>query len=199
VLDAIAAARRAGALDDRGGFRQAHPAVTGLPAGPATILAPSGSTSHGREIALTRADVGEIQLAKAAIRAGTELLLSAADTQAAEIDEVIIAGAFGTYLDIDSAVTVGMLPSLAPERYRQVGNAAGLGAQQMLVSRTSREKASRISQLAQYVELTTHPGFADAFAEQLMFPPVPSASATPEPEHPGLHAAHNKFRGRRFR
>ena len=118
---------------------------------------------------LTRTDVGEIQLAKAAIRAGIELLLAAAGIDADALDEVVVAGAFGTYLDVASAVAAGMLPRLPTERYRQVGNAAGLGAQQLLVSRQRRALAGEIARRVRYVELTTHPEFADTFAQELAF------------------------------
>jgi uncharacterized 2Fe-2S/4Fe-4S cluster protein (DUF4445 family) len=169
ILDAVAAALAAGVVDERGGLCRGHPLVTRPPGGPVLTLVPSCLTAHGRDIVLTRADVGEIQLAKAAIRAGVELLLLAAGTPAEAIEEVVIAGAFGTYLDIDSAIAIGMLPRLPRERYRQVGNAAGQGAQQLLVSRRTRQEADEIARKANYVELTTHPGFADTFAGQLTF------------------------------
>ena len=62
-----------------------------------------------------------------------------------------------------------MLPRLPPERYRQIGNAAGLGARQLLVSRQRRALADEIARRVRYVELTTHPDFADAFAQELTF------------------------------
>jgi len=169
ILDAVAAALAAGAVDERGHFGLSHPLVTRSAQGPAARIVPASQAGHGRDILLTRRDVGEVQLAKAAIRAGTEILLAAAGAQIATIDEVVVAGAFGTYLDITSAIAVGLLPGIPAQRYRQVGNAAGQGAQQMLLDRKSRAKAGEIAQRAQYVELTTHPDFAGAFADQLMF------------------------------
>ncbi|MGC8626741.1 MAG: ASKHA domain-containing protein, partial [Acidimicrobiales bacterium] len=170
ILDALAAALDAGAVDERGHFQLSHPLVTRSAQGPAAMIVPASQSGHGRDILLTRRDAGEVQLAKAAIRAGTEILLATAGAQVGSIDEVVVAGAFGTYLDIASAIAVGLLPDVPAQRYRQVGNAAGQGAQQMLLDRKSRAKASEIAQRAQYVELTTHPGFAGAFADQLMFP-----------------------------
>jgi uncharacterized 2Fe-2S/4Fe-4S cluster protein (DUF4445 family) len=124
---------------------------------------------------ITRNDVGEIQLAKAAIRAGIELLLGAAGARPQDLDEVIIAAAFGTYLDSDGAIAVGMSPKLRRARYRQVGNAAGQGAQRLLISRQSRQTAA-LAQRARYIELTTHPGFAYEFADQLTLGPSPTVS-----------------------
>jgi uncharacterized 2Fe-2S/4Fe-4S cluster protein (DUF4445 family) len=169
ILDAVVATLRAGIVDGRGGFSRTHPLVTRSSEGPACLLVPATLAAHGRDILLTRTDIGEIQLAKAAIRAGIELLLAAAGIGADALDEVIIAGAFGTYLSVASAIAVGMLPRLPPERYRQVGNAAGQGARQLLVSRRWREKADDIARRVCYVELTTHPDFADTFTQELAF------------------------------
>ncbi len=169
ILDAVAAALAAGIVDERGRLSRTHPLVTRSGGEPACILVPAGQTAHGRDIVLARSDIGEIQLAKAAIRAGVDLLLAAAGVDVAALDEVVIAGAFGTYLDITSAVAAGMLPRLPPERYRQIGNAAGLGARQLLVSRQRRAMADQIARRVTYVELTTHPDFADTFAQELTF------------------------------
>jgi uncharacterized 2Fe-2S/4Fe-4S cluster protein (DUF4445 family) len=177
ILDAVAAALRAGAVRERGGLLRGHPLVGEADGVRACVLVPGSLTAHGRDIALTREDVGEVQLAKAAIRAGTELLLSAAGIAADDLEEVVIAGAFGTYLDPDSAVAIGMLPSLPRHCYRQVGNAAGQGAQQLLISRSRRREAAAVAKRAQYIELTTHQGFANAFADQLSFGQGPASPA----------------------
>lgn len=170
ILDAVAAALAAGAIDGRGRLRRSHPLVDLSAQGAVATIVPAAQSGHGHEIVLTRRDVGEVQLAKAAIRAGIETALAAAGTQADALDEVVVAGAFGTYLDVGSAVAVGLLPDLPAGRYRQVGNAAGQGAQQMLVNLESRAKAEQVARRARYIELTTHPGFSGTFADQLMFP-----------------------------
>ena len=89
---------------------------------------------------VTRQDVSEIQLAKGAIRSGIEILLEEGGIPAETVDDWIIAGAFGTYLDLGSALRVGMFPNMPLERFHQVGNAAGVGAKQMLLSATSAGK-----------------------------------------------------------
>jgi uncharacterized 2Fe-2S/4Fe-4S cluster protein (DUF4445 family) len=118
-------------------------------------------------VVFTRSDVNEIQLAKGAIRTGADLLLRAAGIEAGDVQEVVVAGAFGTYLDIGSAVRIGMLPDLPRERFRQVGNAAGQGAQHMLISRERRAHALEIARRSQYIELTTHVSFTDTFVQSL--------------------------------
>ena len=169
MLDAIAAALDAGIIDRRGALRRSHHLVSGENGSRECLLVPAEHSGSGQDIHFTRADVGEIQLARGAIRAGTALLLEAAGLDAADLDEVIVAGAFGTYLDLRSAVRVGLLPAIPLTRFRQVGNAAGAGARRLLLSRAARAEAAAIAARAQYLELTTHPAFADRFAEAMRF------------------------------
>ncbi|MFA5873839.1 MAG: ASKHA domain-containing protein, partial [Anaerolineales bacterium] len=111
----------------------------------------------------------EIQLAKSAIRVGVEILLQNAGLTYADLDEFIVAGAFGTYLDLRSAVRTGMFPPLPLECFRQVGNAAGVGAKQMLVSVDKRREAEMIAGQIGYVELTSQAAFTPLFMEHLCF------------------------------
>ena len=84
-----------------------------------------------------------------------------------DIDEVIIAGAFGTYIDVASAIEIGMLPALALDRFRQVGNAAGRGATLALVSREKRLQAQAIARRVEYIELASYPDFMNIFARAM--------------------------------
>ena len=169
ILDAVAEGLRAGIIDARGALSRSHPLVVAPGGRAACVLVSAPLTGHHRDVVITRADVSEIQLARGAIHVGTELLLDAAGIRASELDEVVVAGAFGTYLDLRSAMGVGLLPDLPAERFRQVGNAAGAGARQLLTSRERRRAALELAQRAQYVELTTHPAFADRFAAAMRF------------------------------
>jgi uncharacterized 2Fe-2S/4Fe-4S cluster protein (DUF4445 family) len=171
ILNAVSELVHAGVIDERGVLRRGHERVRvtgeGRSAKAEFILATAEETGHGRDIVVTRKDVNEIQLAKGAIRAGLEILLQEAGISADAIDEFIIAGAFGTHLDLESALRVGMFPVLPRERYHQVGNAAGVGAKQMLISLARREEAARIIGTVTYVELTTHAGFTPQFVEAM--------------------------------
>ena len=120
-----------------------------------------------RDLLVTRKDIHEIQLAKSAIRSGLESLLEQAGLFSADLDEVIVAGAFGTYLDVRSAIRVGMFPPLPLDRFRQVGNAAGVGAKQMLISVEKRRQAEEIAGKIGYIELTTHSNFTNLFIKYL--------------------------------
>ena len=133
------------------------------------VLVLASQAGLDRDLVVTRKDIHEIQLAKSAIRAGLETLLEKAGLTFADLDEFIVAGAFGTYLDLRSAVRVGMFPPLPLERFRQVGNAAGIGAKQMLVSVDKRREAERIAGKIGYVELTTQAAFTLLFMKHLSF------------------------------
>ena len=167
ILDAIAEGLKAGIVDARGALATDHPLVGRTPGGPTCLLVPARQTGHGRDVIFTRSDVNEIQLAKGAIRAGTEVLLKEAGIGSEALDEIVVAGAFGTYLDLESAVAVGLLVDVGRERYRQVGNAAGRGAEQLLLSGERRALADRLAKRVRYVELTVHRSFTDLFTQSL--------------------------------
>jgi uncharacterized 2Fe-2S/4Fe-4S cluster protein (DUF4445 family) len=137
--------------------------------GRAVVLVSAENSGHGRDILITRKDINEIQLSKGAIRTGIEILAAEAGIKTNSIDRLIVAGAFGTYLDVNSAMRIGMFPRLPLDRFHQIGNAAGAGARQMLVSMAQRQKAIELAERVEYIELTTHPGFRDEFIKAIMF------------------------------
>ena len=141
ILDTVAQLFKHGVIDRRGAIKPGHPRVRETDNGREFVLVQKQDSSAGREIVVTRGDIGEIQLAKGAMRAGLSILLEEAGITESDIDEVVIAGAFGSYIDVASAVAIGMFPTLPLERFVQVGNAAGMGARMALVSRKQREEA----------------------------------------------------------
>jgi uncharacterized 2Fe-2S/4Fe-4S cluster protein (DUF4445 family) len=164
MLDVVAQLIDAGALDHTGRLLADHPLVRQGDKYSEVVLAEAGKAN---EIVVTRKDINEIQLAKAAIRAGMEVLLHEAELEHGDIEEIIIAGAFGTYLDVRSAVRVGMFPQLPLSRFHQIGNAAGAGAMQMLLSAQRRHLAGQIVDRVEYVELTTNPRFKESYTKAL--------------------------------
>ena len=170
ILDAVAEMVSDRALDLRGSLQSRHPRVSMGEKGGSFLLVPAAETETGREILITRRDVNEIQLAKAAIRGGIEILLDAAGLESRDLEEFIIAGAFGTYIDVANAVRVGMFPALPLDKFRQVGNAAGEGARRMLLSADQRALAVEFIRRVEYIELTAHSGFTDAFMQAIGFP-----------------------------
>ena len=167
ILQAVAELRTAEVIDGRGSLRKDAKGVRIANGKAEYLLAPAAQTGHGRDVVITRRDINEIQLAKGAIRAGIELMLRRGGVAADAVEEWVIAGAFGTYLDVPSAVRVGMFPAARLERFHQVGNAAGMGAKQMLLSLAERAEAARLAQRATYVELTIEPGFTDEFMKAI--------------------------------
>lgn len=176
ILKAISELRRAGIIDRRGALLRTAPGVRMENDKAEFMLVPANLTGHGRDIVITRRDVNEIQLAKGAIRAGIETCLEVAGLSAQAIEEWIIAGAFGTYLDINSALAIGMFPSQVPrERFRQIGNAAGMGAKRMLLSRQQRSLSQSIVQRVEYIELTVYPDFTQKFVQAMYLDGVGSS------------------------
>lgn len=170
IVDAIAEMYRSGVINNRGRMNRAAPGVRANGKGDEFVLASAEISGTGRDIVITQLDVNEIQLAKGAIAAGLETLIVATNTTPEEIEEVIVAGAFGSYLDLESALAIGLLPRLPKAKYVQVGNAAGVGAKMALLSLKERQRAQQIMQRTGYIELTTQAGFNSRFARSMMFP-----------------------------
>ena len=167
ILDAIAQLRLCGAMNEKGGLDEEHPLIRRGEKLLEAVLADAERTGHGHDVVLTRGDINEIQMAKGAMRAGIELLFEAAGVTAADVDEFIIAGAFGTYISVESAVAIGMFPDIPLDRFRQVGNAAGMGAKQALMSTTRRAEAAGIGERIEYLELTVSQRFQEEFLKAM--------------------------------
>ena len=90
-----------------------------------------------------------------------------AGISAEDIDEVIIAGAFGTYIDVPNAITVGMFPEIPTDKFRQIGNAAGMGAVQALISKKHRQTIKDVIKDVDYIELTTYDDFQKEFVKAM--------------------------------
>ena len=131
------------------------------------MIVGEGESGNGRAITVTQHDIRELQLAKGAIRSGIEALLQNTGITAGDVDRVIIAGVFGTYIDVVSAITIGLLPEVPLDRISQVGNAAGTGARLALISSTQRQKAREIARRVHYLELARTPRFMRHFAEAM--------------------------------
>lgn len=169
IIDAVSELRRIEAINWRGRFQEKTPGVRKGRDGLEYLLVPASESGSGEAISISQNDVNEIQLAKGAIRAGITVLLETGCIQAEDLDEIILAGAFGTYLNLDTAIAMNLLPDLPLERYRQVGNAAGAGAKQVLLSYDKRRQAIAIAQQIDYVELTVYPDFRSIYAKAMLF------------------------------
>ncbi|MBE2268916.1 MAG: DUF4445 domain-containing protein [Anaerolinea sp.] len=173
ILDAVSVMVEHRLVNERGSLNAEHPLISER----AFVLAPADPAAGTKAVSVTRQDVNEIQLAKSAIRTGIDLLLEAAGVEASAIESFVIAGAFGSYINVESAVKIGMFPALPRERFTQVGNAAGMGACHLLLSHAQRQIAADLVARVNYIELTTVPAFQDRFIANLMLTP-PSKGQT---------------------
>ena len=169
MLDAVAQLVDEGIIDPGGRMDKAHPLVCAGEGQMQIIVAGSEGSLSGEDIVITQGDVRELQLAKAAIRTGINVLLQSGGLVARDVKRIIIAGTFGNYIDIKSAIRIGMLPELPVRRFSQVGNAAGAGACLVLVSEIARIKTEEMARRVNYLELADRPDFMELYVEALRF------------------------------
>ncbi len=170
IVDAVAELHRHRIIDRRGRLQRDAAGVRRNGDHYEFLVVPGKSTGTGRDIVITQQDINEIQLAKGAIAAGLETLMAATQTGPEQIRKLVVAGAFGSYLNLDSALAIGLLPRLPHARYVQVGNAAGVGAKMALLSLRERQRAIKLAARTGYIELTTFPEFNRRFALSMLFP-----------------------------
>ena len=122
-------------------------------------------------LALTQKDIRELQLAAGAVKAGIRLMLGANVLKAGDLEEVLIAGAFGNYLSIEHSIRLGLLPDVDPRRVRFLGNASLAGAKAFLVSVSSRAQAEETAARVEHFSLASRPDFQEIFVSALEFSP----------------------------
>lgn len=132
------------------------------------VLAWAEETSIGKDIVITQKDVRQIQLAKGALYAGCKLMVKR--MQVGKVDKVKIAGAFGTHVDREKALIMGLFPDCEIEKIVSVGNAAGDGCRAALLNREKRKEANWVSRNVEYIELTIEPNFEREFMEAMQLP-----------------------------
>ena len=169
IIDVVSGLYRLGIINDRGRFNKNDKRVSKGKHGHEFKLVVDCDNGDNN-IVISQKDIAEIQLAKGAIRAGIESLLEVSNISEDMVEEVIIAGAFGSYIDLVNAVDIGLLPAFPKARYLQVGNSAGAGAKMALLSRKERGRATNIAANTRYLELTTHKNFNRRFAQCMKFP-----------------------------
>jgi len=123
----------------------------------------------GPNVLLTQKDIREVQLAKGAIRTGIKLLQKKLGLGDCDVKAVLLAGAFGNYIRKESALRIGLLPKVQLEQIHFVGNAAGSGAEMMLLSSRLRASAAELARKIEYVEIAHEKDFSSIFAESMLF------------------------------
>jgi uncharacterized 2Fe-2S/4Fe-4S cluster protein (DUF4445 family) len=173
ILDLLAELYKAGIVAKSGVFnkkgqkseRFRKNADTGRPE---FVLAWAEETSIDKDIVVTQKDVRQIQLAKGALYAGCKLMVRRMGID--KVDKVKIAGAFGTHVDREKALIMGLFPDCEIEKITSVGNAAGDGCRAALLNREKRIEANWVSRNVEYIELTVEPNFQQEFMEAMQLP-----------------------------
>jgi uncharacterized 2Fe-2S/4Fe-4S cluster protein (DUF4445 family) len=134
------------------------------------VIAWKDETAMNRDITVSAKDISEIRLAKAALHTGCEVLMQKKGITEKDIDRAYIAGAFGNYVNPESAKIIGLIPDIPTERIIFVGNTALAGAKMALTSMAVREHADKLSKEIRYVELMAEDGFKKEFTASMMIP-----------------------------
>jgi uncharacterized 2Fe-2S/4Fe-4S cluster protein (DUF4445 family) len=122
------------------------------------------------DVYLTQRDIRELQFAKGSIATGIKVLMDVLGVTAADLDEVLLGGSFGSYLNPESARIIGLVPPVHVDRILSVGNTAGEGAKMALLSFRERQVAFELPEKIEYVELSGRSDFNDSFVSVLKFP-----------------------------
>ncbi len=170
IIEAIAEMFLVGILQPDGRFKPAldSPRISWEERRGRYLLAAGDQTSTGEPIYVTQDDVRAIQLAKAALYTGAKLLMRRADIH--QIDRIVLAGAFGSYIDTRYAMILGLIPDCDLDRVYAVGNAAGDGARIALVNKEKRIEAQTLAEWVTYIETAVDPNFQDEFVGAIAIP-----------------------------
>jgi uncharacterized 2Fe-2S/4Fe-4S cluster protein (DUF4445 family) len=170
IIDAVAELFRTGIVDSRGKFRKGLDTkrVREGENGWEYVIAWAGETSIGRDIPMTQQDVRQIQLAKAALFVAARTLLKRSGLQSP--DKIILAGGFGSYIDKEKAMLIGLIPDCELDRVYAVGNAAGDGARIALLNVEKRNEIDSVTRRVERFELPTDPEFQNQFMLATSFP-----------------------------
>lgn len=171
IIDVCAEMFKTGIIDKTGRFnRQAGaPRVRrGADEKMEYVLCYAEDTAIGKDITITQGDIRAIQLAKSALYCGAEYLQEKFGVT--KPDRIVLVGAFGSYINKESAMVMGMVPDCNLEKVQAVGNAAGDGARLALLSRKKREEAGEVAKKVKFVETASEPDFQIRFAEATAFP-----------------------------
>ena len=172
IIDVVAEMLRCGIIDNKGHFSREETPRVRVEEGnyPEFVIAWAKETGTGKEIIVNAHDIGEIQLAKAAIHAGCSILMKRKNVSEEDLDRVYIAGAFGNYINPQSAKFLGLIPDVPIKKIKFVGNTALSGAKMVLTSREARKAADMLSRRVRYIELMIEPDFRREFTHSIPIP-----------------------------
>lgn len=180
LVDAVAQMLDAGIVDETG--RLLSPAdASNLPAAVAQrlvegesgvefVLATAEESGSGGAVTLTSADIRHLQLAKGSIHAAIQTLIRSAGATDEDLDEILLAGAFGNYIRVESAIRIGLIPDVPRDVVKSIGNAAGAGARLALLCEQEMQQARELARKARHIELAVSPDYQMELMERMMFP-----------------------------
>lgn len=170
IIDAIPQLFSAGIIDKSGRFQKddSLPRLREVGGQLEYVIAWANETSVGQDVVVCQDDIRAIQLGKGAMYAGSRILMQNLGVE--KVDKVILAGAFGSYIDKQSAALLGMFPDCPAENVYSVGNAAGDGARMALLNADKRKEADEFARKVEYIELTVSPDFEKTFAKSMWIP-----------------------------
>ncbi|WGI17787.1 ASKHA domain-containing protein [Methanonatronarchaeum sp. AMET-Sl] len=170
IIDAVAELVSTGVINRDGTFNKnvdtdrLRPNESGME----YVLAYKSEYNSDHDVTITNQDIREVQLAKGAICAGAHVLMDELGIK--KPDEIMLAGAFGNYIDKISALTIGLFPEVDIDDIKMAGNAAGVGARLALIDQEKRQEARELPNLIKYYRLATHKDFEMEFARGQYFP-----------------------------
>lgn len=171
MLDTVAELLRCRVIDSKGRFQKIDTRrLTEVAGDRAFVLAQAEETSTGDPVMVTQRDIGEVQLAKAAIHTGCTILMRHADVRASDLKRIYIAGSFGNYVNPANAKLLGLIPEVPTQIIRFVGNTAIAGAKMCLSSLEARNEAKRIGEQVKYIELGADANFSREYAASMYLP-----------------------------
>jgi len=180
IVDAVAEMIRTGIIDETGRIldddelesdsaKQYSERVVTTDGNNSFLIASRTECDCDDDIVITQKDVRELQNAKAAVAAGIRILIKEAGIEIKDIAKVYLAGGFGSYIDTESAAIIGLYPGELKGRIESIGNAAGIGSIQVLLSEKMLANAEKVKNMIKYIELSARPDFMDEYVECMMF------------------------------
>jgi uncharacterized 2Fe-2S/4Fe-4S cluster protein (DUF4445 family) len=178
LVDTVAELARVGIIDNSGKFvDESNYAGSNVELFENITMTENGEkifVLHGSQkeplVFLSQRDIRELQFAKASIATGWDLLVDELKINPSDIQQVLLAGSFGSYLSPTSAINIGLVPKLPVLRIVSAGNVAGEGAKMVLLSSNERKGVETLLDEVKYIELSDRPDFNDKFIEHLAFP-----------------------------
>lgn len=172
MIDALAEFWRSGVIDRSGRFSSdlKTDRLRKTDEGYEFVLVRAEDSGTGRDIVMTQGDVENLLRAKAAVFAGIRSLVSAVGVDFEDVSRIYVAGGFGNFVDLEEAVTIGLIPDAPRNKYRFVGNTSVYGSRLCLLSSEAREKAGEIARMLTYLELSVGNAFMEEFVSALFLP-----------------------------